>query len=234
MRETFSNNASGFTTAFGYATRKEMPSPSGRKNLFLWPSALAYAKAEKCRAVRCTARNFAPLATVFRKQPFRNDEHAYAITAGHYATDNGNRVRDTTSGVAGTFVRAIVDPPHSGGSDYGLVDFGSRAIALPFIGNLPTATGLPHPQPGQRICRTGVSSGQHCGTIGKTYGDDQYLTDDMPRSIPGDSGGPVWIPRDDGRAQIIGIWLGDNNTAAGNLYGRFASLAGGLDSLGLN
>jgi hypothetical protein len=162
------------------------------------------------------------------------DEHTYAITAGHCASDIGRRVRDSSSSAAGILVRDLVDPPHSGGADYALIDFGPRAIPLPFIGDLPTAFGHPRPQPGQTICRTGVSSGQHCGTVAKIYGDHQYLTSGMPESVPGDSGGPVWIPRDRGPAQIVGIWLGGTNTAAGNSYGRFASLAGGLDSLGLD
>lgn len=161
------------------------------------------------------------------------DQHTYAITAGHCTTVAGDRIRDTSTGAAGAFVRAIVAPPRSGGADYGLIDFGRRAIPLPFLGNLPTTSGHPQPQPGQTVCRTGASSGQHCGSVDTVYGDHQYLTTGMPESSPGDSGGPVWIPRDDGRAQIIGIWLGGKNTAAGNLYGRFASLAGALDTLDL-
>jgi hypothetical protein len=162
------------------------------------------------------------------------DEHAYAITAGHCASETGQRVRDSSSGATGTLVRDLVDPPHSGGADYALIDFGTRAIPLLSIGDLPTTSGHPRPRPDQTVCRTGVSSGQHCGTVAKIYGDHQYLTSGVPESAPGDSGGPVWIPRDRGLAQIVGIWLGGTNTAAGNSYGRFASLAGGLDSLGLD
>jgi V8-like Glu-specific endopeptidase len=53
----------------------------------------------------------------------------------------------------------------------------------------------------------------------------------MPTSIPGDSGGPVWIRNADGYAHIIGIWLGEKTTAAAVQYGRFASLTEGLQLL---
>lgn len=52
----------------------------------------------------------------------------------------------------------------------------------------------------------------------------------MPLSIPGDSGGPVWIPTADGSAEIVGIWLGEK-TSVSQEHGRFASLADGLQLL---
>src|SRR3546814_8208698 len=55
------------------------------------------------------------------------------------------------------------------------------------------------------------------------YGDEQLMTTDMPASVPGDSGGPVWLVDDNGQAHIIGIWLGDKAApASGHRYGRFA------------
>jgi hypothetical protein len=153
------------------------------------------------------------------------DGHAYAITAGHCATRTGQRVTDSDTGADGAIVRAVVDADGSGGADYGLIDFGKRTLALPFIGNYPLATGRRGAQPGQPICHTGASSGQQCGHVADSYGPDQYLTtDDMPRSIPGDSGGPVWTLRDDGSAEVIGIWLGGRRTFGGHDAGRFAVL----------
>jgi streptogrisin B len=153
------------------------------------------------------------------------DGHTYAITAGHCATHTGQRVTDTDTGAVGTFVRADVDDDHRGGPDYGLIDFGKHALALGFVGNYPVADAHPTPRPGQPICHTGVSSGQQCGHVSDTYGPDQYLTtDDMARSIPGDSGGPVWTLRDDGRVEVIGIWLGGRRTFGGHDAGRFATL----------
>lgn len=159
------------------------------------------------------------------------DRHTYAITAGHCRTTAAGQARDKRTGLAGKFIRAIVDPPNTGGADYGLIDFGRRARPLSFIGNTPVADSHPSPRLGQRICHTGVSSGEHCGQIADSHGNYQYLTTGIPPSIGGDSGGPVWIQDDDGYAHVIGIWLGEKTRADGDRHGRFASLAAGLRAL---
>ena len=160
------------------------------------------------------------------------DGRAYALTAGHCHTSGGHTVRDERTGATGTFVRTAVDPPGSGGADYGLIDFGVRTLALTFIGNQPIAPhDHPRPRPGQTVCRTGVATGQHCGTVLATHGQDQYLTTGMPPSRGGDSGGPVWMLRSDGYAQVVGIWLGGRKNRSGDDNGRFASLAAGIDTL---
>ena len=84
------------------------------------------------------------------------------------------------------------------------------------------------------MCRTGIATGQQCGTVAAAYGDHQYLTTRMAPSRGGDSGAPVWILRDDGHAQVVGIWLGGRTTRAGRDYGRFASPATAVDTLGLS
>lgn len=114
------------------------------------------------------------------------NDHTYAITAGHCA--NGKPVSDHSSGATGIFVASVVDPPRSGGADYGLIDFGPHTFALGFIGNRPVAAN-DHPQvrPGQTVCRAGITTGQQCGTIAAAYGDHQYLTTGMPSSRGGDS-----------------------------------------------
>ena len=83
------------------------------------------------------------------------------------------------------------------------------------------------------MCRAGTTTGQQCGTIAAAYGDHQYLTTGMPSSRGGDSGGPVWILGGDGRAQVIGIWLGGRSTADGKDYGRFAALSTAVATLGV-
>lgn len=160
-----------------------------------------------------------------------DDDHVYGVTAGHCQPDAPGYMRDQNSNANGTFVRTSVSPAHTGGPDYGLIDFGRHVLAVPFIGDTPVANaGVVAPRPGQTLCHSGVSSGQHCGTVVRAYGDDQYLTADMPPSIPGDSGGPVWYRGSDGAARIIGIWLGEKNND-GDRYGRFAALASGLSIL---
>src|SRR5258708_639922 len=141
-----------------------------------------------------------------------HDLHTYAVTAGHCRSTAGGYARDQRSGLTGSFVRAIAESPRSGGADYGLIDFGGRSRSGYFIGDTPTTDDHPPPQIGQSICRIGVSSGQHCGSVVAYHGYDQFLTAGMPDSMPGDSGGPVWIENNDGRAQIIGIWLGEKIT----------------------
>ncbi|ETA89974.1 MULTISPECIES: chymotrypsin family serine protease [Mycobacterium avium complex (MAC)] len=162
------------------------------------------------------------------------DLHTYAITAGHCRSDpTAGYVRDKRNGLTGDFVRTVFAPPRSGGADYALIDFTTNSLASVFIEGNHTLFTEDHPEPqlGQTVCRLGVSSGQHCGQIAASHGEDQYLTTGMPPSIPGDSGGPVWTPTAQGNARIIGIWLGEKTTAAGQEYGRFASLSRGLRAL---
>lgn len=159
------------------------------------------------------------------------DFHTYAVTAGHCRNSASGYARDTRTGLTGDFVRSVVDPPRSGGPDYGLIDFGRNPVPSVFMGVTPYTVDHPQPQVGQSICHIGVTSGEHCGQIAAAQGQDQYLTTGMPASLPGDSGGPVWTRADHGFVQIIGIWLGEKTTAAGQEYGRFASLATGLQVL---
>ena len=159
------------------------------------------------------------------------DFHTYAVTAGHCRNSDSGYARETRTGLTGNFVRTVVQPPRSGGPDYGLIDFGRDSEPSVLVGNTPYTDDHPQPQVGQSVCHTGVTSGQHCGQIAAAQGADQYLTTGMPASLPGDSGGPVWTRPAHGFAQIIGIWLGEKTTAAGQEYGRFASLATGLQLL---
>lgn len=156
------------------------------------------------------------------------DLHVYAVTAGHCRNSESGYVLSKRNGQTGTFLRTLVKPPSVGGPDYGLIDFGTGPLAGAYIGDIPTSYTHPEPEPGQTVCRSGVSSGQQCGPIVGRHG-DQYLTTGMSTSVPGDSGAPVWSRTSGGRAQIIGIWLGEKISGATHTeYGRFASLAEGL------
>ena len=159
------------------------------------------------------------------------DAHTYALTAGHCASTAP--VRDHGTGATGTFVASIVDPPRSGGADYGLVDFGPRTVALTVISGRAAARNLTRPRPGQTVCRSGITTGEQCGSIAAAYGDHQYLTTGMPPSRGGDSGAPVWAVGDDGCVQVLGIWLGGRTTADGHDYGRFAALSSAVSALGI-
>lgn len=160
--------------------------------------------------------------------------HAYAITAGHCQTDAPGRVVEEASGLSGRFVNAVVAPPRSGGPDYGLIDFGPHVVSRSSSETVTFTAAQPPPavRIGQTVCHFGVSSGQHCGTVAYSHGDEQFMTEDMPASVPGDSGGPVWVTDDGGDAHIIGIWLGEKTSVdSSRRYGRFASLRAALDIL---
>jgi hypothetical protein len=157
--------------------------------------------------------------------------HAYAITAGHCQVDQPGHVVEETRGATGRFTNAVVAAPRSGGPDYGLIDFGPHVASRPTSGTISFATDGTPPvvQVGHAVCHLGVSSGTHCGTVAYQYGDEQFMTTDMPASVPGDSGGPVWVTDDDGQDHIIGIWLGEKTSAdSSRRYGRFASLRAAL------
>ena len=159
------------------------------------------------------------------------DAHTSALTAGHCASTAP--VRDQSTGATGTFVASIVDPPRSGGADYGLVDFGPRTVALTVISGRAAAGNHTRPRPGQTVCRSGITTGEQCGSIAAAYGDHQYLTTGMPPSRGGDSAAPVWAVGSDGRVQVLGIWLGGRTTADGRDYGRFAALSSAVSALGI-
>lgn len=82
--------------------------------------------------------------------PFTAAHHSYAIIAGHRQTSPGQRGRDQASNATGGFVRALVDPPHTGGADYSLIDFGPHARVLPLVvGNLTLEPEADNPPPAQ-------------------------------------------------------------------------------------
>jgi len=155
---------------------------------------------------------------------------SFAITAGHCQTTPGQRVRDRRSGALGVFVRAVVEPPHTGGADYGLIDFGPAPAAAPPSGSPPLVA---RPHPGHIVCRSGITTATQCGTILSAYGPDQYLTTGTTPSQGGDSGGPVWVPGTGSPAAVIGIWLGGYTTLTGAHYGRFGCLTDAFEALGL-
>jgi len=157
-----------------------------------------------------------------------------SIRAGHCQTDDPGHVVDGSATVTGRFVDSLVAPPRSGGPDYGLIDFGPDVTSRQVIGDEIAVAAVERPavELGQTVCRLGVSSGEHCGTVAYRYGDEQLMTTDMPASVPGDSGGPVWLVADNGQAHIVGIWLGDKAApASGHRYGRYARLSAALDTL---
>ncbi|WP_284226647.1 Rv1815 family serine proteinase [Mycobacterium antarcticum] len=61
------------------------------------------------------------------------------------------------------------------------------------------------PQQGQRVCHFGVVTGESCGTV-EAVNNGWFTMANGVVSQKGDSGGPVYVLTDDGRAVIIGMF----------------------------
>ena len=61
------------------------------------------------------------------------------------------------------------------------------------------------PTQGQRVCHFGVVTGESCGTI-ESVNNGWFTMTKGVVSQRGDSGGPVYVPMDDGRAVIVGMF----------------------------
>jgi hypothetical protein len=61
------------------------------------------------------------------------------------------------------------------------------------------------PQPGQQVCHFGVVTGESCGTV-DAVNNGWFTMANGVVSEKGDSGGPVYVLTDDGRAAIIGMF----------------------------
>ncbi|MUL48401.1 hypothetical protein FZI85_27815 [Mycobacterium sp. CBMA293] len=151
-----------------------------------------------------------------------DDGNTYGITAGHCNRTPSRYVRDRTTGAVGHFVLTVVDDDHLA-DDYGVIAFGHNRSDPTMYGMPVTDVALPNPN--TTICHDGIRTGIACGQYDGRLIDNQYCTTGMARSIPGDSGGPVWQPGPGAGATIVGIWLGEHNQADGQHFGRFMRLA---------
>ncbi|KAA0074194.1 hypothetical protein CIW52_34730 [Mycolicibacterium sp. P9-64] len=61
------------------------------------------------------------------------------------------------------------------------------------------------PQVGQQVCHFGVITGESCGTV-EAVNNGWFTMANGVVSQKGDSGGPVYVPTDDGRAVIVGMF----------------------------
>jgi streptogrisin B len=152
----------------------------------------------------------------------------YGITAGHCNDGNHSPVIDRTTGATGRFVYSEATPSEPLYADFGLIDFGtSRSVRLMYHQPVGTIAAI---DPTKPVCHDGIRTGIACGQYAGRLIADQYLTSGMPKSIPGDSGGPVWQPSRNGSATIVGIWLGQHVDQDG-AFGRFTSLTDVLPTI---
>lgn len=61
------------------------------------------------------------------------------------------------------------------------------------------------PTVGQRVCHFGVVTGESCGTV-DAVNNGWFTMANGVVSQKGDSGGPVYVPTDDGRAMLVGMF----------------------------
>lgn len=135
------------------------------------------------------------------------------FTAGH-CRGGGGSVTDRDGNVIGqpTFFRDNTPNGATVSTDHQISDW--EAIALsPDVqlnnvlpgGRVLTFDPSVVPQQGQRVCHFGVVTGESCGTV-EAVNNDWFTMANGVVSQKGDSGGPVYVLTDDGRAVIVGMF----------------------------
>ena len=151
----------------------------------------------------------------------------------------GNQASKQVGNEVTVAARDSVEPIEFKKDAVGLVDFGTSAAAGTTVGagRWPTdRIARRWPVVGDEVCRSGATTGTHCGVVVARHGMHQYLTSaDMRRSAGGDSGGAVWLKpaTPDRYPVIVGIWLGDFTSASGVVRGRFHGLWDAFSLLGV-
>jgi hypothetical protein len=135
-----------------------------------------------------------------------------AYTAGH-CRGSGN-VGDKDGNVVGRQTVFHDNTPNGAtvSTDHLISDWEAIALAPEAEVNdlLPTGRALTFdpavvPQQGQRVCHFGVVTGESCGTV-DAVNNGWFTMANGVISEKGDSGGPVYVLTDDGRAVIVGMF----------------------------
>lgn len=142
----------------------------------------------------------------------------YAITAGHCTSAASAWYVDAGRTVAlGTRVASSFP-----GGDYGLIRYTNPDIPHPsavhtYPGLLPLR-GAGRPYVGQHVCRSGSTTGVHCGTVTALNVTVNYPEGPVRGLIrtsicaePGDSGGPLYAPS---TGEILGILSGGSGNCS--------------------
>jgi streptogrisin C len=164
----------------------------------------------------------------------RRGTTTYVLTAGH-CTAEGRSWNGPDRRPLGTAVRTEYP-----GHDYGIIQVSTTTTwrGSGRIQGGPTVTGATEAPSGSAVCRSGSSSGYHCGTVAATdvtvnYGSGTVITGLTRTTVcaeAGDSGGPFVTPDS---AQAQGTLSGGTGdcVAGGTTY--FQPLAPVLASMGL-
>jgi hypothetical protein len=143
---------------------------------------------------------------------FVDPQARVAFTAGHCR--GGGPVGDRDGNYIGQLVTYRDNTPDGAtiDTDHQISDW--EAIEL--AGDVQVSNILPGgrmlvsdpgvlPQPGQWVCHFGVITGESCGTV-EAVNNGWFTMDNGVVSQKGDSGGPVYVVTDDGRAAIVGVF----------------------------
>lgn len=135
------------------------------------------------------------------------------FTAGH-CRDRGGPVTDRDGNVIGqpTVFRDNTPNGATVSTDHLISDWEAIALSPDVQVNnvLPGGKVLSYdpavgPQQGQRVCHFGVVTGESCGTV-EAVNNGWFTMANGVVSQKGDSGGPVYVLTDDGRAVIVGMF----------------------------
>jgi hypothetical protein len=135
-----------------------------------------------------------------------------AYTAGHCRGDGA--VRDEFNHVVGRQATFRDDTPNGAvvATDHMISDWETITLAPDVQVNdvLPGGRTLAFdpavvPQQGQPVCHFGVVTGESCGTV-EAVNNGWFTMANGVVSKKGDSGGPVYVLADDGRAVIVGMF----------------------------
>jgi len=135
-----------------------------------------------------------------------------AYTAGHCR--GSGSVGDKNGNVVGhqAIFRDNTPDGATVATDHLIADWETIALAPEVVvnnvlpgGRVLVADPTVLPQPGQRVCHFGVITGESCGTV-DAVNNGWFTMANGVVSQKGDSGGPVYVPTDDGRAVIVGMF----------------------------
>ena len=143
---------------------------------------------------------------------FVDPQARIAYTAGHCR--GGGPVSDRDGNYIGNLAMFRDNTPDGSTiasdhqiSDWEAIDLGDDVQVNNILpgGRMLVSDPAVVPQPGEPVCHFGVITGESCGTV-EAVNNGWFTMANGVVSEKGDSGGPVYVLTDDGRAVIIGVF----------------------------
>lgn len=135
------------------------------------------------------------------------------FTAGH--CDNGGNVQMNSSRAGGLVPVADFVVSEFGGdrgeqADVAVMSLtGAAPLSSKIDGQLPVTASVMNVEPGMRLCKVGITTGHSCGPVVSTTGSKVKFA---AKIAGGDSGGPVYVLREDGTAAAVGITIRNSSS----------------------